>query len=117
MTTAHASIRSAFHELTLTLLGLFEVYGADPALVEHAADEIESILRRHLGAPRHHLAVLVGLDRAPGRGAVRVGVCRWHRGLRAYSLWTILASPSGGSHDVCEIGRDADPGRSRHADG
>lgn len=52
MTTAHASIRSAFHELTLTLLGLFEVYGAAPALVEHAADEIESmILRRHLGAP------------------------------------------------------------------
>lgn len=51
MTTAHASIRSAFHELTMTLLGLFEVYGADPALVEHAAEEIGSILRRHLGAP------------------------------------------------------------------
>ena len=35
----------------MTLLGLFEVYGAEPDLVEHAADEIESILRRHLGAP------------------------------------------------------------------
>ncbi len=46
-----ACLRSAFHEPTMTLLGLFEVYGADPALVEHAADEIESILRRHLGAP------------------------------------------------------------------
>ena len=51
MTTANACIRSAFHELTMTLLGLFEVYSADPALVEHAADEIESILRRHLGTP------------------------------------------------------------------
>ena len=45
--TANASIRSAFHELTMTLLGLFEVYDAKPELVEHAAEEIESILRRH----------------------------------------------------------------------
>lgn len=49
--TANASIRSAFHELTMTLLGLFEVYDAKPELVEHAAEEIESILRRHIGAP------------------------------------------------------------------
>jgi hypothetical protein len=50
--TANASIRSAFHELTMTLLGLFEVYDAKPELVEHAAEEIESILRRHIGARR-----------------------------------------------------------------
>jgi len=49
--TANASIRSAFHELTMTLLGLFEVYDAKPELMEHAAEEIESILRRHIGAP------------------------------------------------------------------
>jgi hypothetical protein len=48
MSTANASIRHAFHELTMTLLGLFEVYDAKPELVEHAAEEIESILRRHI---------------------------------------------------------------------
>jgi len=56
MITAQTIVRNAFHELTMTLLGLFEVYDADPALVEHAAHEIETILRRHLGA----------LDGSPG---------------------------------------------------
>ena len=46
--TERVSVALGGHE---GVLGLFEVYGADPALVEHAADEIESILRRHLGAP------------------------------------------------------------------
>jgi len=59
--TANASIRSAFHELTMTLLGLFEVYDAKPELVEHAAEEIESILRRHIGAPPYG-----GAPRPPG---------------------------------------------------
>ena len=51
MSSADAHLHRAFHELTLALLGLFEVHGAAPALVDHAADEIESILRRHLGTP------------------------------------------------------------------
>ena len=51
MSSVDAHLRSAFHELTLALLGLFEVYDAAPGLVDHAADEIESILRRHLDAP------------------------------------------------------------------
>lgn len=51
MTTAHASIRSAFHELTLTLLGLFEVYGADPALVEHGAGRQRHVPRANPTKP------------------------------------------------------------------
>ena len=37
-----------FQELTLTMVGLFEVYDVDPDFVNHAADEIEAILRRSL---------------------------------------------------------------------
>ena len=52
MTNAHERIRSAFHELTLTLLGLFEVHEASPELVDHAADEIERVVRAHLDGSR-----------------------------------------------------------------
>lgn len=45
-------LRDAFHRVTLTLLGLFEVYDADPALVDHAAEELEAIFREHLGRGR-----------------------------------------------------------------
>lgn len=50
-TTADDQIRRTFHELTLTMVGLFETYQLDPDFVEHAADEIETILRRSLPAP------------------------------------------------------------------
>jgi hypothetical protein len=46
--TAEDRIRKTFHELTMTLVGLFEVYDVDPEFVDHAAVEIEAILRRGL---------------------------------------------------------------------
>ncbi len=49
---AEKRIQAAFHELTISLLSLFDIYNASPDLIEHAADEIESILRHHLKAPR-----------------------------------------------------------------
>lgn len=50
MNETQTKLRSTFHKLTLTLLGLFEVYGADAALVDHAAEELEAIFREQLGA-------------------------------------------------------------------
>jgi len=48
MNDTHRRLRAAFHELTLTLLGLFEVHEASPELVDHTAEEVEAIVRRHL---------------------------------------------------------------------
>lgn len=41
-------IRTAFHEVISSLLGLFEVYEAPAELVDHMAVEIEEILQRYL---------------------------------------------------------------------
>jgi hypothetical protein len=37
------------HELTLNLLGLFETYEASPELIDHAAEAVEQVVRKHLG--------------------------------------------------------------------
>ena len=51
--TANASICNAFHELTMTLLGLFEVYDAQPELVEHEQPKRSSqSFAGHIGAPQ-----------------------------------------------------------------
>ena len=41
----------AFRELTLTLIGLFELYEADPNLVEGAAEALGRVICAHLGRP------------------------------------------------------------------
>jgi len=38
----------AFHELTLNMIGLFELYEADPELVEGAAEALGKVYRAHL---------------------------------------------------------------------
>lgn len=48
MANTEETLRSAFHRVTLMLLGLFEVHGADPDMVDQAAEELEVIVREHL---------------------------------------------------------------------
>jgi hypothetical protein len=50
------ALKRAFHELTLNLIGLFELYEADPELVEGAAEALGKVYRAHLQqrpAPQH----------------------------------------------------------------
>ena len=54
----------AFRELTLTLIGLFELHDADPELVQGAADALGKVFRAHL--ERHG-----GTARTPGRAAMQ----------------------------------------------
>ncbi|MCP4680065.1 MAG: hypothetical protein GY854_32150 [Deltaproteobacteria bacterium] len=42
-------IKTIFHRITLTLLGLFEVYGADEELVARTAVELETMIKEHTG--------------------------------------------------------------------
>ena len=50
------ALSRAFHELTLNLIGLFELYETDPELVEGAAEALGKVYRAHLqqrpSAPR-----------------------------------------------------------------
>jgi hypothetical protein len=48
MLSADDRIRRTFHEMISVLLGLAEVYEIDDAFIDHAADEIEAVLRRGL---------------------------------------------------------------------
>lgn len=48
MANTEQTLRSAFHRVTMMLLGLFEVHRADPDLVDQAAEELEAIVREHL---------------------------------------------------------------------
>lgn len=49
MNETQTRLKAAFHQVTMTLLGLFEVYDAAPDLVDHAAEELEAVFREHLG--------------------------------------------------------------------
>jgi hypothetical protein len=77
MNETHERLRAAFHRVTMTLLGLFEVYQADPELVDHAAEELEAIFREHLdgGTPasgaRGKLALERLLDELEAAGAAK----------------------------------------------
>ena len=45
----NTKLKKLFHKVLITLLGLFEIYHADGELVEHAAEEMESIFRDFFG--------------------------------------------------------------------
>ena len=45
----NAKLKTLFHKVLITLLGLFEVYHADGELVEHVAEEMENIYRDFFG--------------------------------------------------------------------
>ena len=47
-TTPPAALRRAFRDVTLSLIGLFELYEADPELVEATADALGRVFRTHL---------------------------------------------------------------------
>lgn len=51
-TAADTRTKRALHEVGVTLLCLLEVHRAAPDLVEQAAEELEGVLRRHLGEPK-----------------------------------------------------------------
>ena len=65
MNETQTRLKAAFHQVTMTLLGLFEVYGAAPDLVDHAAEELEAIFREHLrsGPPAPGLHGKLALER------------------------------------------------------
>jgi len=44
----HGALTHAFREITLAMTGLFELYDADPELVEGAADAMGKVFRSHL---------------------------------------------------------------------
>ena len=46
---ATENIKTLFHKVLITLLGLFEIYHADGELIEHAAEEMENIYRDFFG--------------------------------------------------------------------
>ncbi len=44
----HRALGRAFRDVTLNLLGVFDLYGADPALVAGATDALATVFRVHL---------------------------------------------------------------------
>ena len=52
MNNERERLRAGFHELTLNLLGLFEVYDASPELVDHTGEVFERVIRTHLDGGR-----------------------------------------------------------------
>jgi hypothetical protein len=71
------ALSRAFHELTLNLIGLFELYEADPELVEGAAEALGKVYRAHLqrrpsaprGRGREAMDVLLDEMEAAGNAA------------------------------------------------
>ena len=52
MNNERERLRAGFHELTLNLLGLFEVYDASPELVDHTGEVFERVIHAHLDGGR-----------------------------------------------------------------
>ena len=68
------ALSHAFRELTLNLIGLFDLHGADPELEEDAAEALGKVFRAHIegGAPaprgRGHAAMEALLDEMQAAG-------------------------------------------------
>jgi len=65
MNDVRKRLRAGFHELTLNLLGLFEVYGASPELVDHTGEVFERVIHAHLdsGMPPSSVRGKLALER------------------------------------------------------